>query len=1420
VEASEAAQPPLPITPPPLDVTPTVDRWREKLLDFSARNRGLFYRPTQRTVTLHLSERELWNLLSDETTALPLDLTDDLLLTPETNRPDAPQDVRLRSLDAAKQRLRGLNGAARTFLEEQGVHVLHLPIGWLSWPDETRPPAVGETSVTMTATGKRARLVKSPLLFLPVTLERSNRDWWRVGRAVDQHVEPNLTLLGYLQSTFKLDVPVDEDDDLDLDAVLGAFADAIGAREHWSVALGDVAMLDTFSFKRMALLRELERSQDLVASQPVLRALCGDAAPLQAASEVLNHEPLDEKVDPADVALAVDADSSQLRAVLTVLDGTSLVIQGPPGTGKSQTITNLVSSATARGKRVLFVAEKKAARDVVVGKLNDAGISDLVLHITEEVVSGKSSQAKKDIAEQFHAILEQGPGTFAVDAGAPGAFVESRAPLNAYVAKLHTPLNSAAWSTPYKLMEAWAGAQETLLPETPVPAPSIYDVTQSWLDGVNEAAAKLDDLGVEMLQQARGAWWRLTPGVPRVDNPATVQAALETLKGYPGVLSSIGAQIGYAASRGWNGAEVAELARLLLAMETTARMSSGILRFLSPGWWSANSAVKAYLKRGGRLTDDASGMRDLARQHAEAWQRALATVQALVSIDAANAYDASNQATPLLDALVTLPASQAAHQIIEAGAPDEASAALLLQLVEQMRAGLSVADVLVVVLLKRWAAEAAIAAPEFAASAAARARQRTRLAEADRDLRKHAYAAALNAFAPHRPGMDTVAPPSSELGILKAQVAAKRRKPLRWLFSNAAGAILRLKPCIVASPLAVAQFLGNRAYQFDIVIFDEASQIPTADAVVPITRGKQIVVVGDSQQMPPTSFFDRALGDGEPEADDEFEFESVLQECEALLPSRRLLWHYRSRDERLIAFSNQKFYNGLLRTFPAAWAEHPALGVKFEYVEGAVYGRGGSRANNDEAQRLVKLLIDEIRADPEAEINVTAMSIAQQAAINDRIESDAPDAPELQAWLDDGNRVKNLETVQGDECDVMLLSLGYGKDAAGVLTLNFGPLSRDNGYRRLNVAVTRARRKTVLVTSLRAADIPLDTAGPGVKLVRQYLDYAERGAVALSENLSVPKVNTYDSPFEEEVASHLRTLGWQVDSHVGVGSYRVDLGVRDPKQPGRYIAGIECDGAAYHAAESARDRDIVRQRALENLQWQLIRVWSPDWYRDSHAVVTDLDRQLREKLAPAPVATGTSVASNVGPRAPEPAFRAAPDLPAGAVIYKPHVVSGPTQELYLWLASLVQREGPLHEDELFAALRQDFGYSSLSSRVRYVFTDGLLSAEAIARVHRRGDWVWPAGLANTDVPVRVNRDAPRRKLDYYCDEELARAMQMACAESGRLNRPELVEATCRFLGISHTQAARERIDAVVELATSSGYIALHGDEYETLQRPA
>jgi very-short-patch-repair endonuclease len=363
--------------------------------------------------------------------------------------------------------------------------------------------------------------------------------------------------------------------------------------------------------------------------------------------------------------------------------------------------------------------------------------------------------------------------------------------------------------------------------------------------------------------------------------------------------------------------------------------------------------------------------------------------------------------------------------------------------------------------------------------------------------------------------------------------------------------------------------------------------------------------------MPPTSFFDRRL-EGE-DADDveTVAFESVLQECASVLPSRMLRWHYRSQDERLIAFSNRNFYRGDLLTFPSSWAEHPDRGVKFVHVPDAVYGRGGSRANRDEAMRVVEILHDELAADPEAEVAVTGMSIPQANELQARIDASAETDPLVQDWLDRGGRVKNLETIQGDECDVMVLSFGYGRDAAGNLHLNFGPLSRSDGYRRLNVAVTRARRKTILVSSIRASDIPAGATGEGGALVRQYLDYAERGAIVLEERLNVPAANVYESPFEEEVARALAARGWAVRTQVGVSRYRIDIGVLHPQEPGRFIAGIECDGATYHSAETARDRDITRQAVLERLGWNILRVWSPDWYRDPDAVVAGLDRALR-----------------------------------------------------------------------------------------------------------------------------------------------------------------------------------------------------------------
>jgi len=1395
------------------DVRPHVERWKRQLLDLSGRNRALNYRPSRQTLELHTSESDAWMALVE---GEGVRVDERVLASAEA----ATERVREEARDAGLRRLKQLGDTNRTFMEEQGVHVLHACIGWLTWADDTRAPGPSDEAVEL-PNGRRARVVRSPLVFVPVRIEKDGRHQ-RLLREPNAPIEPNITLMHLMEQQYGLKVLVDEDDELTPETVIRAWDKTIEGRRHWSTSMGATTRVDTFSFKKIALLREMERLIDEIAKQEVLRALCGDAEPLIASSSIRDIRSLDREVSPADVALVVPADSSQLRAVLAVQSGASLVIQGPPGTGKSQTITNLIADSVATGKRVLFVAEKRAARDVVVGNLEEAGLGEVVLHITEEVSGARGGAgAQRDIADQIAAILERGPGEYASNAAAPDRVASLRSELNEYVEHLHTPLGAASWSTPYQLLARWAVFDEADIVPAPPSVPSVHDVDDAWLERVLEVAASIDDLGESVLQQVAAPW--LASPVAEWD-PAVAELvldAVETLADTPERLDDAlqGRLIAPSHSTG-SIPDLQELAATLHALSNYDEVRQNWLQWFKPRFWKLQGIAKRWIRAGGQeVTGDEAEVADsleyLAADIDEAGQAVRAWLPSFPESDTLSVL--VDAAAPLRSSEEILEATVRARGRAAAGASDFIETALI-EILRQRAPGTSVLDQLEAVLRYQWALEALNSHRSLKVEAPTRERLRSRFQQADEALRQHAIAVTLNAVAPKRPGMDGIAPRESELGVLRQQVQAKRRKPLRWLFSNAATAILQLKPCIVTSPLGVAQFLHHSAYQFDVVIFDEASQIPTADAVVPMAHGKQVVVVGDSQQMPPTSFFDRAIdtaGDGEDDDVPVMQFESVLQECETLLPMRRLLWHYRSRDERLIAFSNHLFYDGSLLTFPASWSEHPARGVHFEYVANAIYGRGGSRTNPQEAERVIELLVDELGRDPGQQVAITAMSIAQGREIQERIEAHAGASEPLQRWLDDGGRVKNLETIQGDECDTMILSFGYGKDAGGTPVLNFGPLSRDDGYRRLNVAVTRARQKTVLVSSLRASDIP-PTVGSGGQLVRRYLDYAERGPVALVENLRASGIDQFDSVFEEEVARQLRARGWSVDTQIGVSRFRIDLGIRDPEEPGRYLAGIECDGATYHGSESARDRDITRQAVLERLGWTIYRIWSPDWFSDRQKVLNDLDAWLRElqavdreeaptaARAHAPVASGATQAPAIEFQQSDPA------LPPGTVPYEPHAPSRPSGSLSQWVTYLIDTEGPLHEDELLQALRDDHGYGRLGANIRQEFEAAIVGAVRSGGVIRRRAWLWPPAMDVSTVEVRIRVGEARRRFEWYSDEELVRAVGIACSVAGALNRDGLVEATGRLLGVNLTQAVRERIAGVIKLAITNGHVIDRG----------
>ncbi len=404
-----------------------------------------------------------------------------------------------------------------------------------------------------------------------------------------------------------------------------------------------------------------------------------------------------------------------------------------------------------------------------------------------------------------------------------------------------------------------------------------------------------------------------------------------------------------------------------------------------------------------------------------------------------------------------------------------------------------------------------------------------------------------------------------------------------------------------------------------------------------------------------------------------------------------LTWHYRSQDERLIAFSNYSFYRGKLLTFPSAWLEHPKLGVKFIHLPTAVYGRGGSRANPEEAIRVIEILEEELTSDPRQEIGVIAMSIVQTVEIEARLEERAQTSTIIREWLESGGRARHLETVQGDEFDISILSFGYGRDAAGNLQLNFGPLSRDDGYKRLNVCVTRAKKKMIVVSSIRGADIPIGKVSDGGQRIRQFLEYAEHGPSVLSAITGTTSdvFGIFESPFEEEVANEIRALGWSVDTQVGVHKFRIDIGIRHPKHSGLYLAGIECDGATYHGGETARDRDIGRQQILEKLGWKLFRIWSPDWFRSKEKVLRELHSFLSSLLEDDNGDNGGNPPPNPQPNDPTTAQeldstfkRFEPGLRAGTVPYRlegPREPPTEQQDITAWaewLAEKVKVEGP------------------------------------------------------------------------------------------------------------------------------------------------
>jgi len=685
--------------------------------------------------------------------------------------------------------------------------------------------------------------------------------------------------------------------------------------------------------------------------------------------------------------------------------------------------------------------------------------------------------------------------------------------------------------------------------------------------------------------------------------------------------------------------------------------------------------------------------------------------------------------------------------------------------------------------------------------------------------------------------------PDSGMGILLHEINKKKRHmSIRRLMETAGDIIQQAKPCFMMSPLSIAQFLDPRITRFDVIVFDEASQVRPEDALGALLRGNQLVVMGDTKQLPPTSFFDRLVEDAD---DEEIAYSvgdvgSILHLCRESFPTKRLTWHYRSRHESLIVVSNHEFYDNSLVVYPSPMQSEKGLGLEFRHLPETVYDRGKSSENRAEARAVARAAITHYRERPNLSLGVGAFSTKQQNAIQEEIQRELEEHPEMERHFSADREehffVKNLETIQGDERDIIFLSIGYGRDAQGKLSKNFGPLNHDGGERRLNVLITRARHQCVVFSNFRADDLSIGgEAARGVCALKAFLKYAESGT------LEYPQAHgrDTDSPFEDSVYEFLRAEGHDVHKQVGSAGYRIDLAVCDPASPGRYLLGIECDGAKYHSSRVARERDRLRQQVLENLGWTIHRVWSTEWFADSKLEKRRLLEAVeaakllpKKRLSCEHKRDASSEDSALAEKAQEPPAMMFEVLePEAELPTTPYVECSqlsirtdndipttPRARLADAVFDVVKVEAPVHVAEVTRRIRALWGLKRTGSRIQEAVARGIRYASSEHRVVRRDNFLWLP--EEQDVVPRCRTAREMLKIELICPEEITAAIHKTLEIQYASPTDAIPTTAARLLGFQQTsdQIRREIVRVLRQMLHNGVLVEEENDRIDLAER--
>lgn len=1598
------------------------NRWKEKLLDLSLRNRLLNFKEGKRTVAFpfvelgpledRLADGRAFRLAPRSTSFDEHDPRSEALHASRLNedvheklvREDQQRGVlRASATPAALDKaLLELYRSARTVREETGVTTLYLAMGMLRWFES--------------ASSREPR--SAPLFLVPVELRRLDGGRAYEVAKTDEDPRINVTLLKKLEADFGLktsglDVLPEDDRGYDVDRVLADITRLVADQPRWDI--DDTCHLAEFSFAKFLMWQDLEGRLDDLKENPVFaHILEGKREAYPLAHPLVGEELLDTARPAHELLTVVDADPTQLQAILAAEDGSSFVLQGPPGTGKSQTITNLVAQLLGQGRTVLFVSEKMAALSVVHTRLTRAGLGPFCL----ELHSNKANKRAvlDQLKESFHGAAAAAPG----DWGSAARELEhSRARLNDFARllgestsfgpTLHAALSrliglrsaprvdlglSDPSRTSESQLQGWRELVGRLVracetaggspAESPWRACRALEWSESWERAARDAIARfIADLdtarsayeaarNVLGIDDAGTSWRRLrdvralagllleSPAPPRaLVEAGPTQRVPERLEAWSALVLDRRRRHAHVAEvfrdavlqleledlisrfRRWSGSFF--LVRFFALMGARRRLRPYLARgrlpapaevastleealevrrrddllmgaqpeasaLLGPTW----RGVETDLDRARETVDDAARFRQRALELSEqlgddsrfgAWCSLFTERNELVRpgtrraealsafVEAFDRLDASERHLELalsLDRVLAFGPAPTLQRLIEVGRSleseiSELRAHCLVRKAEDeaRRAGLGrLCDALDEGRIRVDELRPAFERGFHEAWWEDLVRREPRL----RDFQGREHMAGISRFkqldeqclalarrevavrlAGRAPAPDA---PGDEMGVLRAQFQKKRaHMPIRKMFSRIPGILRRLKPCLLMSPLSVAQYLDPSIDRFDVVIFDEASQIPPWDAVGAIARGNQVIIVGDTKQLPPTSFFDRASRDDDEELYDEHDIEdleSILNEALASgIPELSLKWHYRSRHESLIAFSNHKYYDGRLRTFPSAAHRVPELGVELRSVPDGYYDRGGSRTNRAEAELVVREIVQILdRHHGDKSVGVVTFSQAQQSLIQDLVDQLLQNRKDLVDRFDSKSEehvfIKNLENVQGDERDVMLFSICYGPDRAGKVTMNFGPLNRDGGERRLNVAITRARERLVVFSTLRADQIDTSkTRAVGASHLKTFLDYAERGIVAIDAELSF-EGREPDSPFEEDVLAVLRERGWKVTPQVGVSGYRIDLAVEHPDRPGAFLLAIECDGATYHGSLYARERDRLRQAVLEGLGWNVYRIWSTDWWYDREGQIEKLASALEAALQAsrsqgeaqaealrrsrdessgheaALAAKRGSATVAAPPIAPQESVgtlaevearlqSAAPALRAEAArhpIYRAPEVrplgssddfydEASTRRVAQTLAQVVQSYGPIERDQAFRIVAGAWGLSGLGSRIRRIIDRALFALPRDRRPVVADGALFapgqdPAAYRGFRVPD-PDDERTKRRVEHIPVQELVNACEYVVAQAKSIGRDDLAKETARLFGIERMgKKVVETLDGAIDRLGAEG----------------